>query len=181
MKTEVYGLIAGRKIFHSFADALHRVEVAGLEGADAGAGDFGDLFVGEVFVVAHEEHRALLFRKSRHRFGEFALGGVAVEPGIGIYHPLRTGVQALELQGRADTLLPQIPQRLVGGDAPEPGEVAGVAPEVRKRLPGLEEGFLQQVVGVFVTVHKAADVPVQLFAILAHEFAEYGFRVIQRI
>ena len=181
MKTEVYGLISGRKIFHFFADALHSVEVAGLEGAHTGAGDFGNLLVGEIFIVTHQEHRALLFGEGRYSLGEFALGGIAVEPGIGIYHPLRTGVQALELKGGADALLPQIPQRLVGSYAPEPGEVAGIAPEVRECLPGLQEGFLQQVVGIFVAVHKAAYVPVQLFAILAHKFAEYGFRIIQRI
>ena len=56
--------------------------------------------------------------------------------------------------------------------------MTGIAPEGRQGLPGLEKGLLEQVVSIFMAVHKTADVPVQLLAVLAHKFAEYAFAVL---
>ena len=128
--------------FKFLPDFLVSDVVGRFQGADGGAGDFGDLLVGEILEIAHLEDQALFFGQADDRLREVALEGVAVKPGVFVDPVFQRGAQALEREGRADFLLVEEVQRLVGRDAPGPGEEFRVAAEARQGLPDLDETVL---------------------------------------
>ena len=177
MKVCRYGLIE-RKFFYAIPHFLHGLEVTGLEAAHARAGDGGNLFVGEVFIITHYKDAALLVGKGGNDLGEFPLGRIPAKPWVGVYHPFGTRVKVFELKGRPYSAAAKVTESFVGGYAPYPCEVAGIATEGRKCFPDFEESLLHQVVRILMAVHEAAYMPVQAVAVLRNKLPEYAFQIL---
>ena len=63
-------------------------------------------------------------------------------------------------------------ETLIDGDTGEPREDLRLALETVETVPGLQEGVLHDIVGIFMGEDETADLPVELFTVLAHNQAE---------
>ena len=159
--------------FHVGGDLLHRVMVGGFKRTDRSAENFRHLLIFHLVVIAHVEDETLFFREVHDRLLEGELEFVAVE--IFVAFEIAEEKRLVVLVARdvvALALLVEEIDRLVDGDLIEPCREFGVAPEIVEVVPGFEEAVLEQVVGILVTGDHLSGLPIDRFAVGAHQRVE---------
>ena len=156
------GLILAVEIFANF---LHGDMVRCFQGSYAGAENGRHLLVLHLFIILHIEYHTLLGGQGLYGGLQTGLKFVAIEPFIGFdgcschIDVFKHGIAVLTDEG----------ERLVGGYAIEPSEYLGIAKETVDAHPCLREGVLQDVIGIVVREHHAADVPIERLAVGFHQ------------
>ena len=157
--------------FDVFLDFLRCKVVVGLQSTDVLARNASYFVVAQFVVVAQVEGDTLLRRQREQSLLEELLRAVAIGGCLGLQaigESRSQGIDALEDAG----LPAQVVQSLVGGDAVHPSCQRAFTLEGLDAAEYLDARLLQHVLSVIVTYHDAADVPVELLAILLHEQSE---------
>ena len=144
--------------------------IGGLEGTLGGVEYLGNLAVFHLIVIAHQEDGTLHIGQGGNGLLKHRLHLGAIEIGICLK---RQGDGGFIL--RADggmVVTAQEVETFVDGDTGEPGENLRLTLETVETVPGLQESILHDIVGIFMRKDETADLPVELFTVLAHNQAE---------
>ena len=158
-------------------DFLHGMVVGGFQCTDGSAGDVGNLLVSHLLEVFQVEDNPLLFRERCQCLLEQDLCPVAGEVRVA-FQPLGdVGLRVVDGNSGPPFFFLQEGEAFVEGDAVEPRGHPGLGAEIVDVEPRLDEGVLQEVVGVVMRQHHPSDLPVQRFAVLPDDAGERFFLV----